>query len=1445
MNKRFGTWTHAVLMLAFLAGCGGGSDGDVTAATGSGVATIGSSGGVVRGEGAEVSFPAKALATDVTVRVAKDSNGAPPLPPAATAAGAVYLITPHGGALGMHAEVSIPVERAEIGPDEQLLLITAQPGDTQWTVLSGATYSNGAMRAPVMHFSYFQAIVLTGLYMPSLVTTLSNPAAQRFNNIGGPGIGARSADFEYGPSSFLQFQDATLQARLTYPLPTQNVRGLVPNAPPPRACLPSSYGHTGATWRFLRNGSTVAADVRHLPIRTVADDSYPRVEAEIQYARSWFPDLDFFASSPVAGFGALHVYSQDTPRRGDYAPAASADPWALPPPRNSPYDDLLTWSGQILFDPGQHNGRVRIDVAVATDCNLLVEAVPLAFNLNLDSRLPGFETYTGVVGMPYETAVPSGGTAVLPFFEEFEGSSVSIAWEFSTDLVNWQKQPVPARFIRDDGSIPRETSSFGGNSHLYAIVIPNVQPRDAGWYRAWSCSSHVCVGRQPVQLVVQTDPPTVRTQPVAQIVMVGETASFGVWPNGIAGTRDSIGVPLTDHNIRFQWQKQSVVSVVFGGPWLTIAGATGQYFDTPPTVAGDTGFLYRVVLSNSLGSVASNGALLTVVEQLAPPVVQSQPGNSNTVLGGTAVFVVTAGGTAPLSYQWRRNGVNVVGANSPVLSLPNVTAASDGLYDLVVTNRAGSATSNAARLLVTLANPVALPPTIAAAPASITVAAGHAANFAVAVNGTGPYTYLWHKNGSATPIPGADAASFGIASVTVADAGTYTVRVTNTVGTALSAAATLTVTPASGTVTVPTITTPPVALAVLPGAAATFAAAVSGTAPFTYQWRLNGIVIPGATVAVLHLPAVGSFDAGQYVLDVSNAAGSIRSEAVALILIGAPAISAHPAVTAAIEGATARFDVTALGDGLRFLWTRNQVPIAGATSAGYTTSALALGDSGAVYGVIVYNGAGLVVSNGAVLTVTAVTAPPVMTQQPVNLAVNAGTSAAFSLAATAPDTLTLDWQRSNDTGATWTSLSSSGTNYSFVTAAADTGAQFRARVCNVRANLPSNCLFTASAVLTISTAAPSALRPTSMAAGYGNSLVAASDGTVWAWGWQVDPVTGGYKEATPWATRPVQVQGLSSVKAVAQSANAGGAYYALHVDGTVSAWGVNSTGGLGDRTTTTRALPVKVLQDATTPMDEVCTIAAGNSFLLMARATGCSPGMRTVTTGPWIAGFLGNTSIGGSGVYDGAIARAVPGWPAGQRVGYMTAPDAANNGGSAFFITAGGDRYVWGDNVANMLGANGPTFAPGTNGPVLQNSFWSGTSRVELGSVFSVALTDQGGLVAVGRNAEGQLGDGSQTGRLNLLPVLTLANVTDFSAGQMSAVAITAGQLWFWGWNGSAPITRPTRVGTGTGFVTVVVGDIHSLAIGPGGELYSWGDSSYGALGRSGSAATPTVVMRP
>ena len=163
------SWIRAVVvagLAAWLAACGGGGDDPLPSP---GVATIGAAGGTALGEGgARVVFPKDALRSETSVRIAKDSTGAPPLPAGATPAGAVFSITPHGAAFAVHAEVSIPVEITEVADNQQLLLVTAEPGDTQWRVLSGATYGNGVLRAPVMHFSFFQAIVLTNLSMPSL-----------------------------------------------------------------------------------------------------------------------------------------------------------------------------------------------------------------------------------------------------------------------------------------------------------------------------------------------------------------------------------------------------------------------------------------------------------------------------------------------------------------------------------------------------------------------------------------------------------------------------------------------------------------------------------------------------------------------------------------------------------------------------------------------------------------------------------------------------------------------------------------------------------------------------------------------------------------------------------------------------------------------------------------------------------------------------------------------------------------------------------------------------------------------------------------------------------------------------------------------------------------------------------------------------------------------------
>jgi len=166
-------------------------------------------------------------------------------------------------------------------------------------------------------------------------------------------------------------------------------------------------------------------------------------------------------------------------------------------------------------------------------------------------------------------------------------------------------------------------------------------------------------------------------------------------------------------------------------------------------------------------------------------------------------------------------------------------------------------------------------PTIGTQPLSRTVAIGTEATFSVVATGIG-VTHHWQKNGVA--IAGATASTRTLSSAAAADAGSYTVVVSNTGGRVTSSAATLTV---SAPVAAPTLATVPLSQSVLHGAAASFAVTAMGT-DLRYQWLRNGSVISGATLATLDLPATRLADAGSYAVTISNSAGTTTSTAVAL-----------------------------------------------------------------------------------------------------------------------------------------------------------------------------------------------------------------------------------------------------------------------------------------------------------------------------------------------------------------------------------------------------------------------------------------------------------------------------------------------------------------------------------------------------------------------------------
>jgi hypothetical protein len=388
------------------------------------------------------------------------------------------------------------------------------------------------------------------------------------------------------------------------------------------------------------------------------------------------------------------------------------------------------------------------------------------------------------------------------------------------------------------------------------------------------------------------------------------------------------------------------------------------------------------------------------------------------------------------------------------------------------------------------------------------------------------------------------------------------------------------------------------------------------------------------------------------------------------------------------------------------------------------------------------------------------------------------------------------------------------------------------------------------------------LRAYSVTAGHYNSFVVEL-GTkrVWAWGYQVDAITGGYNDGneTGWAPKPVKVQGLTDVEEVVMVSESS-SFYARHTDGTVSAWGRNDVGQLGDQTVTVRPQPVKVLDVDGTPMRGVCSIAASVGVMIMARSPSCSPYAAAdvppdTIKGAWVVGILSG-SIGGTNntnlPSNGAIAKQFAGLPAGVDIASVTMPDAAANAkAGVLFFMSNGSTYAWGFNGSgtggnNPLGAGTSTAFAGTATTAVDvSAFWTGVTRVQLGRDFAIARMSSLSLTGVGRNLEGQLGTGNDFAASTLVPVSSVTNVSDFSVGQVNAAAIVSGQLWAWGADAATPFLNPRRLGTYDGFTQVSLGDWHGLVIGPDHRVYVWGGRSYSALAdgiTSGRSQSPALL---
>ena len=265
---------------------------------------------------------------------------------------------------------------------------------------------------------------------------------------------------------------------------------------------------------------------------------------------------------------------------------------------------------------------------------------------------------------------------------------------------------------------------------------------------------------------------------------------------------------------------------------------------------------YQLIVSHNLG-VASSAPAVVTVQILGTPIILTEPVDQLVSEESRVTFTVAAKGAPPIDVQWFNDGVPILHATNLTYTTPVLTVADSGKYALVASNSFGMTPTRDAVLTV-----VAVP-TLTGPLTNQSVSSGDQVTFTVGVAGTG-LQYAWLFKGQF--VPGANQATLTIPSATFNDSGTYTAVVGNAAGLAVTSQAILSVDPS------PVVRVQPLPRAVLLGAPVSFSVTAAGEAPLSYQWRLNNVDLPGETGATLSLVAATNSSAGDYSVNVSNAA---------------------------------------------------------------------------------------------------------------------------------------------------------------------------------------------------------------------------------------------------------------------------------------------------------------------------------------------------------------------------------------------------------------------------------------------------------------------------------------------------------------------------------------------------------------------------------------------
>ncbi|NLE03017.1 MAG: T9SS type A sorting domain-containing protein, partial [Fibrobacter sp.] len=374
---------------------------------------------------------------------------------------------------------------------------------------------------------------------------------------------------------------------------------------------------------------------------------------------------------------------------------------------------------------------------------------------------------------------------------------------------------------------------------------------------------------------------------------------------------------------------------------------------------------------------------------LQEPVIVLHP-VSDTVIAGTKVYLFVSASGDSLKYLWIKNGSDTLDVKDSLLTIDSVSDGDEGSYVCIISNAAGSVTSNAAVIKVLY------PPVFLTQPQDIRVTDGDSAIFTVSAEGTSPISYKWLKNG--TDSVGA-LQSLVIEKVTIADDSSFYVCVIkNDAGSKTSDTAYLYV-----DVKPPKILVEPQDITVLEGATAIFRVEAEGTEPLKYTWFKSGVAESlGSDSAVLVIAGItDTYDSSTYYCEIENIGGTVVSRtAVLRVGLVGPNITSQSDSVVTYVGRNASFSVVATGTApLHYTWYKSlDGTTVGSDSSTLNLTNITTSDAGEYY-CIVTNGAGKDTSDPFILVVRDQNEKPVIIKQPVSQSAYLNESVTFSIVA--------------------------------------------------------------------------------------------------------------------------------------------------------------------------------------------------------------------------------------------------------------------------------------------------------------------------------------------------------------------------------------------------------------------------------------------------------------